>query len=160
LLVVIATVLDSGESWLIECLVVMVIERYLLDIIVSEKIVPLVHVVSERVVEHEIGLRSVFLNHLSYLSVEVLENDKISVPPWLIDWLEGSEGTVVTPSLEETLSNVETPLEVGVVDVVNLITCPWTNPVGMTLWPVGKVEVCILVPNDWSCFTAIIESIL
>ena len=138
----------------------MVVHGNELNVVIIKEVVPLVIVVSERVVEHEVRLRRVGLHHLSYLSVKVFQNNEISVPPWLIDWLEGSEGTVVTPSLEETLSNVETPLEVGVVDVVNLITCPWTNPVGMTLWPVGKIEVCILVPNDWSCFTAIIESIL
>ena len=102
----------------------MVIHGHKLDIVISEKIIPLVVIVSERIVEYEIGLWGISLNLLSDLSIEVLEDVKVRVPPWLIDWLEGLEGAVSTPSLEKAFRDIETPLEVTVVDVVHLAVNP------------------------------------
>jgi hypothetical protein len=78
----------------------MVVHGNELNVVIIKEVVPLVIVVSERVVEHEVRLRRVGLHHLSYLSVKVFQNNEISVPPWLIDWLKSLESTVASPSLE------------------------------------------------------------
>ena len=54
MLVVVARVFNGGESWLVESLVVVMVHGNKLDVIVSEEVVPLAGVVSERVMEYEV----------------------------------------------------------------------------------------------------------
>lgn len=137
----------------------MVIYCHFFDVVIAEEIVPLVHIVPERVMENEICLRRIFLDHLSNLSIEILEDVEISVPPWLVNWLKSSKGTVVTPSLEETLGNVEGPLEVCVVSVFHLAINPWSHPISVVVWPVSEV-IASLIPCKRGCFSTIVKSIL
>lgn len=103
---------SKGCVLILESIVIMMIKDGLLDIVLSEKIVPDVLIVSERVVEYGVGLWSVSPNELSHLSVEILEWLKWSIPPWLIDWLEASKGGVVSPSDQHILAHLETELHV------------------------------------------------
>lgn len=70
-------------------------------LVILEENEPFLGVGVERIVENEVGLWSVELNHLPDFSVEVGEDLQVSVEPWLIDWLVTEEGGVGTVSLQE-----------------------------------------------------------
>jgi hypothetical protein len=91
------------KSWLRERLVEMMVHRHQVDIIVGKEVVPLVSIKSERVMENEIGIRRISLNHHTHLSVEVFQDREISVPPRLVHRLESFESAMAPPSLQETL---------------------------------------------------------
>jgi hypothetical protein len=103
-------------------------------------------------VENEISLGCVFLGHLSDLSIEVLEVFNVGVQPWLVDGLESSKGAMASPSLKETLSDIERPLNVDIVDMFHLTITPWSHPFGFVVWPVSEIEAT-LIPNNKCCFS-------
>jgi len=98
-------------------LIVVMVHDNVFRVPVLEKIIPDGAVVSEGVMEDKFGLWCISLNLLSNFSVEVLEDDEICQPPWLVDWFEGIECAMSTVSFEEVKGHVETSLDVGVVHV-------------------------------------------
>ena len=86
------------------------IHHNVLHVIIREEIVPHVSTEDECIVEDKLQTRLLGLDHLSDVPVEVLQNGKVRVPPWLIDWLDGVESCVVTPLVEETLNGVLGPI--------------------------------------------------
>jgi len=80
-------IISSG----VPSLVLVMVNSNFINVIISKEIIPSVRFVMERIVENEMSLWSISLNHLSYLSVEVFKDNQVGVLPWFIDWLESCE---------------------------------------------------------------------
>jgi len=80
-------IISSG----VPSLVFVMVNSNFINVIISKEIIPSVRFVMERIVENEMSLWSISLNHLSYLSVEVFKDNQVGVLPWFIDWLESGE---------------------------------------------------------------------
>jgi len=158
-LVGVAVVLSIVSCLAIECLVVVVVNHDLVGVVVAEEIVPSVGVVNEGVVENEVGLWRVLLDHRPHLPVELLECREVRVLPGLVHGLEGCEGAVLAPSLEEPLRNAQTPLEVLEVKFVSFLGLVVdAHPLSVAEGPV--LEVLSVGPLDVPSLTAVIEAIL
>lgn len=166
------TSLGNGEVVIwdaIECLVVVVVHDDVFSVPVFEEIIPDGGIISERVMEDEFGLRSIFLDLLSNLSIEVLEDVEVCEPPWLVDWFEGIESAVSTISFKEIESHVETSLDVGVVNVLIVSTLIVSNfgliipieisePTGSCVTPVA--EEGLILPNEEIGLTRVVKAVL
>lgn len=150
-------------------MVVVMVHNDVFGVPVFEKIVPDGGVVSERVMEDKFGLRSISLNLLSDFPVEVLEDNEICKPPWLIDWFEGIECAVGTISLEEVKGHIETSLDVGVVHILVVSTIvvsgsrfvgpvEITQPSGSSVTPVAKAS--LISPDKEIGLTRVVEAVL
>ena len=62
---------------------------------------------------------------------------------WLVDWLKGVESTVGSPSLQETLMNLEPPVDGLEVNVIVLLgrKVPVSKPVSCLDWPMLESSI-------------------
>jgi len=118
--VIVLTVLLNIEKGIsAESLVIMVIKCNL--IIVAEQIVPECGLEPIGVMEDKVCLRGIELNHLSHLSVEVLQLVDWSVPPWGVHWFKTTKCGMSTPSGQDLLGDLQSSLHVYKIDVAILL---------------------------------------
>jgi len=93
-------------------------------------------------VHNKPSISCISLNEFSRLSVEVLENINEWMILWLIDWFKGVESTVASPSLQESLMDLEPPVDGLEVDVIVLLgrEVPISKPVGGLDWPMSEMS--------------------
>lgn len=131
----------------------MMVHGHLFVVILGEEIVPKLWDVLERIVEDEVGLWRVLLNHLSHFSVEVFQNVNWDAIVGLVNRLKTIERWVSSPSLKECFSDVKRKSQVLIIDIVS---SSLFEPVpGVVL-----LEMVIVLPDDFSCSPTIVETIL
>ena len=108
--------------------------------------------------ENEVGLWGKSLNEFSNLSVEVLKGRNRSVPPWLVNWLETSKGTVVSVSYKKFFTVSQCIMHVFEVKMLITICVfvPWSNPFSNVIMGI----VIISIPNDPVGLSTVVKSIL
>lgn len=141
-----------------ECPVVVVIEDDVLMVVVGEKIIPNVGIVSKRVVEDKLGVWGVSLNKFPDLSVHVLQWLKRGIPPRLVHWLEGCERWVASVPLQQLLTVVDSSLDIVVVDICVLLIgiVPLADPFCCS----GVSVVHVVLPRYSPSSASIVESVL
>ena len=141
--------------------ILMGVHDHILNIIVLEEIVPGVWIGSEGVVEDELQSWLLLSHHVSDISVEGLEVVNIGAPPWLVDWLNGVECWVVTPSVEESLDGVNSPVVVVLVALNEGASIIWVDsslPSSPGVFPM--TEVIFGDPLGDGGLSGVIESVL
>jgi len=141
--------------------VLMGVHDNVLMIIIIKEIVPEISIKVESVMEDELQARLLLLHHDLDISVEILEEINVRAPPWLVNGLDGIEGLMVTPDVEETLDGILSPYHVLEVDSQKGATICRVNltlPLAPSVIPV--IEVVLIGPDGTVAETRVIESVL
>ena len=126
-LVLLADCLDS-TTLVVPSQIPMVIDDNVMSVLIVKEIVPVLWIVPERVVEDKLEVGCLFTHEVAHVSVEELESPLVRFVPRFVHRLNGIEGRVISPLINEASDSVLRPKQVFEINVVVALAIPRAHP--------------------------------